>query len=177
MVSGDWGLTLVELLTVNFERSGAKKPVIGSSWNNGGKIKNRLDLCQVRKRFGVILFFILIFFLLSITFSNALAALLEERLLSTHTRDNGTAFKGFYLTDPSGLCRICQHENKYTPLTQMQHTKLIYTQTTWHSSDHDLSVAGWGCTCGCETCCCLVQRQELLPVTEAYEPRLYGMIQ
>ena len=27
---------------------------------------------------------------------------------------------------------------------------------TSHSSDHDL-VARWGCTCGCETCCCLVQ--------------------
>jgi len=28
---------------------------------------------------------------------------------------------------------------------------------TSHSSDHDL-VARWGCTCGCETCCCLLQR-------------------
>ena len=57
------------------------------------------------------------------------------------------------------VCRIWHHWLKCS--TQ------IYTQTTWHSSDHDL-VARWGCSCGCETCCCLVQREELLtvPVTE-----------
>ena len=47
---------IVDLLTVNtmcdFERGGAKKSIIGSSWNNGEK--SRLDLCQVHKRSNMI---------------------------------------------------------------------------------------------------------------------------
>ena len=50
-------MRVVDLLTVNttcnFERGGAKKLIIGSSWNNGEK--NRFDLCQVRKCSNMIL--------------------------------------------------------------------------------------------------------------------------
>ena len=54
---------VVELLTVNttcdFERGGAKKTIIGSSWNNSKK--NCLDLCQVQKRSNVILLVVFVF--------------------------------------------------------------------------------------------------------------------
>ena len=75
------------LLTIttmcDFERGGAMKPIIGSSWNNG--VKNCLDLYQVQKRPNLIM---LIVFLLTMMSANALAILLEAFLnisLPTHT--------------------------------------------------------------------------------------------
>ena len=47
----------VALLTVtttcDFERGGARKPIIGSSWNNGAR--NRLNMYQVQKRPSIIM--------------------------------------------------------------------------------------------------------------------------
>ena len=45
---GVWVSLLTVTTTCDFERGGATKPIIGSSWNNG--VKNRLDLYQVQKR-------------------------------------------------------------------------------------------------------------------------------
>ena len=46
-------LLLTATTTCEFERGGATKPIIGSSWNNG--VKNRLDLYQVQKRPSMIM--------------------------------------------------------------------------------------------------------------------------
>jgi len=72
---------VIELLSVttmcDFERGGAKKPILGSSWNNSEK--NCLDLYQIQKRSNVILLMVLCW--VYITSLNALATLLEVLLI------------------------------------------------------------------------------------------------
>ena len=57
LVSGQpvwlWVVLLTVTTSCDFERGGATKPIIGSSWSNG--IKNRLDLHQVQKRPSMIM--------------------------------------------------------------------------------------------------------------------------
>jgi len=74
--------------TCDFERGGATKPIIGSSWNSG--VKNHLDLYQVWKHSNLIM---LIVFCLTLTSVNALATLLESFKIyffaDTHTHRHG----------------------------------------------------------------------------------------
>jgi len=65
---------LIVYTTCDFERGGAKKLIIGSSWNNSKK--NHLDLCQVQKCSNMIP---LVWFSLSMAL-NALAILHEAFL-------------------------------------------------------------------------------------------------
>jgi len=83
----------VALLTVttmcDFERGGATKPIIGSSWNSS--VKNHLDLYQVQKRPSMIM--LIVFHWLRMTSVNAFATLLEAffNIFCRHTHTDTKA--------------------------------------------------------------------------------------
>jgi len=81
-------MRIVESLTVstayNFERGGATKLIIGSSWNNSEK--NCIDLCQVQKRSNVILLVVFLEYNIFKCPSHPAWSVFQYCFVDTHTR-------------------------------------------------------------------------------------------
>jgi len=88
---GVWVFVAAITTTCGFERGGATKPIIGSSWNNG--VKNCLDLYQVQKRPNLIL--LIVFFVdydVCKCLSDPAWSILQYFFANTHTQTRRHCF-------------------------------------------------------------------------------------